>query len=125
MSESENTPPAKVDNRFNESIAEDIENLQSSVQALQSTVSFSLILVLVFTVCLNLYIGIQVLGLRGQVHAQLAKADDFQKTKVPAIAEFWGKLSDFGARHPDFKPVLTKYTQGFKDRGIVITPPKK
>lgn len=124
MSESENKPQAKVDNRFNDAIAEDVEKLQASVQSLQSVVFLCMILMLVFTVCLNLYLGVQVMSIRDQAHRELATAEEFQKNKAPAIAELWGRLSDFGTRHPDFKPVLVKYNQYFKDHGINITPAK-
>jgi hypothetical protein len=129
MSDSENTPQAKVDNRFNESIAEDVENLQASFQSLQSLVTFSLALMLLFTVCLNLYIGTQMLIIREQEHRAEGTMNKFNTETGPAIAELWLKLNDFGNKHPDYKPVLPKYTpyfnQFFAEHKITVAGAKK
>jgi hypothetical protein len=49
-------------------------------------------------------------GVRPQA-AQIAQAvANLQKVEVPAMQEFVRKMTEFGKTHPDFAPILAKYS---------------
>jgi hypothetical protein len=83
-----------------------VETLQGELNALRTLVTISLILLIVFSFCVNVFLFRQV----AMARAQVAQAEQFiQGFNTSEFAEFWNKLSDFSRTHPDFAPIWAKY----------------
>jgi hypothetical protein len=83
-----------------------VETLQGELQALRTLVTISLILLIVFSFCVNVFLFRQVAMARAQVTQAELFIQGFNTTEV---ADFWNKLSDFSRTHPDFAPIWAKY----------------
>ncbi len=83
-----------------------VESLQGELQALRTLVTISLILLIAFSFCVDVFLFRQA----AMARAQVAQAQQFvQGFNTTEVADFWNKLSDFSRTHPDFAPVWAKY----------------
>jgi hypothetical protein len=110
MSEIENQPEMSGDPL--------VEDLQNEVQSLRTLLSVSLIVLLVFAICMNFFLGIQI--------SQINKARDQAQQSALAISEqakdMWHKLNDFSRSNADFAPTLEKYRQIFTNQPAAAAP---
>ena len=89
-----------------------VEELRSEVQSLRTILSCSLLLIFVFSFCVNIFLFRQT----SMVSGQLAQANQLISAWAnggPAQAQaidFWSKLNDFARTHPDFMPIINKYS---------------
>ncbi len=109
----------KIDNQVNE----DIENLQVEVQSMQTLLCVSLMLFLIFTICINLFLGMQVSMMRDQVHHTESVENAFISTTAPQLYQFYAKVNDYASKHPDFKPIMDKYAPFFATHKFLTSPP--
>jgi len=116
MSQPDNArnPQAKVDNRFNESLADEVDELRSSLNSIQSLVSTALILIVVFSTCVNIYLLLQTLSMRSQLHHDAVLSENVTEKIVANMGEFYGRLNDYASKHPEFRAVISKYDHYFK-----------
>jgi len=85
------------------------EELQEEVQSLRTLVSVTLIVLIVFTLCVDWFLYVQASGLRARL-----KQDEATINRITAsAADFWNKFTEYGKTHPDFAPVLEKNKPNF------------
>lgn len=88
-------------------------SLRDDLQSLQTLFSVSLVLILVFTLCVDLFMFRQVFILRAQAHKVEAELNGFTATTGPAIIKLYSQLSDYGAKHPEYAAIIKKYSPFF------------
>jgi len=89
-----------------------VEELRSEVQSLRTILSCSLLLLFVFSFCVNIFLFRQTSMVSGQL-AQVNQLLSAWASGGPAQAQaidFWGKLNEFAKTHPDFTPIINKYS---------------
>jgi len=90
-----------------------VEGLRSEVQSLRAILSCSLLLIFIFSMCVNIFLFRQT----NMVSNQFAQANQLITAWAnggPAQAQaidFWKKLNDYARVHPDFMPIINKYSQ--------------
>ena len=82
-----------------------VEDLQDEVQGLRTLMSVSLIVIIVFSFCVNWYLFKQDRIVQGRIDQDRQTAGALQT----GIVAFWNDLNEYGKAHPDFAPVLEKY----------------
>ena len=83
-----------------------VEVLQGELQSLRTLLTISLILVIAFSFCVNVFLFRQV----AMARAQVTQAEQFVKDfNAGQVAEFWNKLTEFSKTHPEFAPIWAKY----------------
>jgi hypothetical protein len=87
-----------------------LAELQDEVQALKRLVSMIVFLLILVTFSVDVYMMRQVTTVNRELAGAQNVIDDFNKRVAPAAGEFWTKLNEYGKSHPDFAPVLAKYT---------------
>jgi hypothetical protein len=92
----------------------EVESLRSEVQSLRAVVSFSVLLLFIFTVCVNIYLFRQANLASGQVAQARAAVANFENGGGAQIVDFWSKLNDYSRTHPDFQPIINKYDPFFR-----------
>jgi hypothetical protein len=101
-----------------------LEELRKELQALRGSFSTALVLLLVFSVCVNIFIWHQVSNFNAQVsQANVAVANWAigGAAQVKAL-EVWARLTDFSKTHQDFQPIINKYSQFFNAHQPAPTP---
>lgn len=99
--------------------------LQEEVRSLRMMVMCLLALLILMSFCYDIYLLRQVSMLRSEVSIREQQVNDFQKKTLPAVAEFWQKLQQYSVSHPDYKPILDKYSSVFVFTPGMATPAKK
>jgi len=100
MNESESTYPPAIPKPMN-------EDLRNEVQSLRAMLSVSLIVLIMFQVCVALFLFKQVSMARAQAIAlQQQVVDSFS---IPQASEFWNKMNEYSKTHPDYEPIISKY----------------
>jgi hypothetical protein len=89
-----------------------VEDLQDELQALRTLMSVTLIVMIVFSICVNWYFFKQDRVIQGNINQVTQTAGNMQA----GIVGFWNELNDFGKTHPDFAPVLDKYRSLFASK---------
>ena len=88
-----------------------LAELQGEVLGLKRLVSVIVFLLILVTFSVDVYMMRQVTTVNRELANAQAVIDDFTKKGVASAAgDFWTKLSEYGKSHPDFAPVLAKYT---------------
>ena len=94
-----------------------VEDLLIEVQSLRTLLTVSLIVLLVFAICMNAFLGIQI--------SQLNKnRDQAQQGAVAAQAQandIWRKLNEFSRSNADVAPILDHYRQYFTNQPAAAT----
>lgn len=87
----------------------DSQNLRAELDSLKSMVSFALLVMFVFTLCVDFFLFHE----RNEMNGQLAIAEQtlqgWQTRGSPQAFEFWKKLNEYASRHPDFMPIISRY----------------
>jgi hypothetical protein len=104
-----------------------VEELRSEVQSLRMILACSLLLVFIFSLCVNIFLLHQTSAINGQL-AQATKTLNDWAAGGPAqgqAIDFWSKLNDYARTHPDFAPIITKYNQYINIHPNPTAPVKK
>ena len=89
--------------------ADDLEDLGRDIASLRSLVMLVLGGLLLLSLAVNIFMWRQVRIVRTQLHDERTQIARFQKAE-PAIHDFFKKLQAFAAVHPDFQPIVRKYS---------------
>jgi hypothetical protein len=101
------------------------ENLRADVQSLRTMLSVTLLLLFIFTFCVNVFFLRQVSAVNAQVAQAQQLVDNFQKGGGYAQgAELVSRLNEYSRTHPDFAPIMQKYNFSITRNGAP-TPAKK
>jgi hypothetical protein len=113
------------ENKFENAPGTEMSELRLELDSLRSMLSASLLLLFIFSACVNLYLFHQA----SAVHAQASQANqlvyDFDHGGSALIVDFWTKLNDYSRTHPDFAPVFNKYSKFINTRPNPAAAPKK
>ena len=104
MSNSENPPLANP-----EAQPKDHSDLSNRVQTLRSALLMVIAAILLLTGTFFIFLFREVILIRRQSEELSRIVLDYQKTAVPQLQEFKGKLHDFAKTNPNFAPVYSKY----------------
>ena len=113
MSEPENQPEMSGDPL--------VDDLQNEVQSLRTLMSVSLIVLLVFAVCMNAVLGLAISQIN-KSHDQALQAAVMAQNQA---TEMWRKLVDFSRTNADFAPYLEKYRTIFTNQPTATAAPPK
>lgn len=87
-------------------------DLPRQVQQLRTMLMVTLVLVVLISLCLNVYLWRQLVYLRRDLAAFKPQANqlisNYQRNE-PAVREFLRKLTEYSRTHLDFAPILQKY----------------
>jgi Ni,Fe-hydrogenase I cytochrome b subunit len=102
------------ENTFEPKADSSVEGLRNELQALRAVVSFALVLMFVFSICVNIFLFRQATTLGGQVANAQNMVSAFESAGGGAqVVDIWNKLNDYARTHPDFQPVINKYKPFF------------
>jgi hypothetical protein len=104
-----------------------IEGLREEVQSLRTMLSYSLFLIFIFSLCMNIYLMRQtslVTAQAGQESVMLAAWSKNGALQESAL-QFWTRLNDFGRTHPAINPILGKYGHFFGAAAPLPPPVRK
>ena len=100
-------------------------DLQAEVDSLRRLVVSVLILLIVLSATGDIYLFRQVKqsredlrSIRPQVSGMIA---EYQKNSEPFMRDFLNKMAEYGRTHPDFAPILSKYS--IRPAGATGAPP--
>ena len=118
MSETEQIPAAR---------GSELDELRSQVQSLQGTLSFALVLMFIFTVCVNIFLFRQAKAAGMEARNTEALINNYINGGEAQARDFWTKLVAYSTTHPDFAPVMNKYSQFITvhTNAPAAMPPKK
>jgi hypothetical protein len=88
-------------------------DLRERFQSLQTLFSVSMMLVLVFTLCMDLFLFRQMLILRAEAHRLETQLQEFSANTAPAMIKLYSQMSDYAAKHPEYAAILKKYSPYF------------
>ena len=111
MSEAENQPEMSGDPL--------VDDLQDEVQALRTLLSVALIVMVVFAVCMNFFLGMQIAQFNKAHDQALQGAVMYQNQAT----EMYRKLIDFSRTNSDFAPYLDKYRTIFTNQPSAAAAP--
>jgi hypothetical protein len=83
-----------------------IAELQENVHSLRTLLSATLILLIVFSLIMNLFLLKQVSTLRAQADTMEAAVNNFN---TPKAIDYWNHLVAYARTHPDFAPVINQF----------------
>ncbi|MDB6065147.1 MAG: hypothetical protein JWR26_1355 [Pedosphaera sp.] len=95
------------ENKFTADASAKVEELQNDLQWLRTLVSIALILLGLFGLSVDVFLLRQASLVRTQV-TQTEMAEDNFNAAIPT--KFWNRLNEYARTHPDFTPILAKYT---------------
>ncbi|HEX3798426.1 MAG TPA: hypothetical protein VH413_06960 [Verrucomicrobiae bacterium] len=102
------------ENTFESPSGSEAESLRSEVQSLRTVISFSLLLMFILSVCVNIFLFRQVKLMDVQVANEQAVVNTFETAGGGVqVVEIWMKLNDYARTHPDFAPIVAKYKPFF------------
>lgn len=84
-----------------------VAELQEEVQSLRTLLSASLILMIVFSLVINLFLLKQVSALRAQTEVFATANNNFNTAKA---IDYWNHLVQYARTHPEFAPVINKFS---------------
>jgi hypothetical protein len=80
--------------------------LQENVNSLRTLLSATLILLIVFSLMMNLFLLKQVSSLRAQTDSMEAAVNGFN---TPRAVDYWNHLVAYARTHPEFAPVINQF----------------
>src|SRR5690242_19549356 len=83
------------------------DGLQNEVQSLRALISASLVILIMFSLCVDVFLIKQVSLLNSDTVVTKARTEQLFPTAK--ASDLWGKLNDFAKTHPDFETVIAKY----------------
>jgi hypothetical protein len=90
-----------------------IRALQEEVQSLRTLIIGLLLVLILLSGAFNLFLLRQAHLVSTQATETKKMVEEYQ-ANLPGIFEFWNKLGDFAKTHPDFKPIMDKYSPFFQ-----------
>jgi hypothetical protein len=92
-----------------------IEVLREEVQSLRTMLSYSLFLIFVFSLCINIYLMRQASLVNAQAGQETVMLTAWSKNGAlqESALQFWTRLNDFERTHPAINPILAKYNHFF------------
>ncbi len=93
------------ENEFKPATDSGSEEVRTELQSLRTLLSAALVLVIVFSVCVDLYLSPQV----SEERARTDQAAAVMYTFSHNAGEFWNRLVEYSKTHPDFAPVIEKW----------------
>ena len=89
----------------------EVEELREELNSLRILLSVSLILLIVFGFCVDRYLFKQISLLGEQTKVPQQQVDKFAtQYNLARASEFWNNLVVYSKSHPDFVPILAKYS---------------
>ena len=83
------------------------DELQNEVQSLRSLLSAALVIMVMLSLCVDVFLIKQVSLLNGDTAITKARTEEIFPTAK--ASDLWNKLSDYSKSHPDFEPIIAKY----------------
>jgi hypothetical protein len=83
------------------------DDLQNELQSLRALVSASLVIMIMFSLCVDVFLIKQVSLLNSDTAVTKARTEQIFPTAK--ASELWNKLNDFAKAHPDYETVIAKY----------------
>jgi hypothetical protein len=85
------------------------QDLRYEVESLRAMFTFTLLLMVVFTTAVNFFLFHQANMAIGQANESHRQVSNFQTNASVQAIDFWNKLNDYAAKHPDYMPILANY----------------
>jgi len=83
------------------------DGLENEVQSLRALLSASLVILIIFSLCVDVYLIKQVSLLNADTAVTRQQTEQiFPSTQA---SDLWNKLNDYAKTHPDFESVIAKY----------------
>src|SRR3954466_2111390 len=95
-----------------------VETLQAEVRSLRTLILSVLVVVILLSGSVNIFLLRQYLLVHNQMKEGQKISVDFDSKITPLSRDFWFRLVEYSKTHPDFNPIIAKYSQF-----IVATPP--
>jgi hypothetical protein len=86
-----------------------LEELAAEHQSLRTALHVTMVMIIVLTASLFVFFLRELSLARRQIAELTQGIAEYEKTAVPVMEDFRGKLQAFARVHPDFAPVYTKY----------------
>src|SRR5260370_695268 len=83
------------------------DDLYHAVQSLRSLLSLSLVVLIMFSLCVDVFLFKQGSLLNGQTAVTLTQTEEIFSTAK--ASDLWSKLNEFAKTHPDYETVIAKY----------------
>jgi hypothetical protein len=83
------------------------DGLQSEVRSLRALLSASLVILVMFSLCLDVYLFKQIRLVNTQTAMTKQQTEEIFPTAQ--ASDLWNKLNDFAKTHPDYESVIAKY----------------
>jgi len=83
-----------------------IAELQEELYSVRTLLSVSLVLMIIFTLCVDRYLFKQVSGLNGQNTMLKTEIAAFNQ---PKMIEFWNMFMNYAKGHPEYVPVIAQF----------------
>jgi hypothetical protein len=87
-----------------------LQGLQEELRSLRLLVVSTLAILFIFSVCLNIYLSRQAMVVSNQAAEAQKAVEEFNSFGAPWANTFWNKLLDYSKTHPDFAPIVSKYS---------------
>jgi hypothetical protein len=84
-----------------------IAELQDELRSLRALLSASLALVIVFSIVIDFFLLKQISTLRAQTEVLEAASNTLN---TPKAIDYWNHLTAYARTHPDFAPVINKFS---------------
>jgi hypothetical protein len=97
----------ELENKFAADASAKVEEMQNDLQWLRTLVSIALILLGLFGLSVDVFLLRQASLIRTQVTQTETMEDNFNAA-VPT--KFWNRLNEYARTHPDFAPIIAKYS---------------
>jgi hypothetical protein len=94
------------ENQFKTATDGGAEELRNELGSLRMLVSAALVLLIVFCVCVDLYLSPQVSEEKARADQAAAVLNNFSFN----AGEFWKRLVEYSKTQPDFAPVVAKWS---------------
>ncbi len=87
------------------------QQLRAEIASLRSLLSAALIILFVFSACVNFYLRKQTSILMVPMNEAQAMVNRYENGGSAQILDFWNKMNEYARTHPDFVPIINKYSQ--------------
>lgn len=99
-----------------------IAELQENVHSLRTLLSATLILLIIFSMIMNLFLLKQVSNLRAETDSMEAAVNNFN---TPKAIDYWNHLVAYARAHPEFAPVINQFDPILPETLLAGTPTKQ
>jgi len=90
-----------------------VEELRNDVESLRTSVTMALFFLFIFSFCVNVFLFRQATAMGAQAAQARLMVTSWAAGSPMQIqaADFWNKLAEFSKTHPDFVPIMNKYSK--------------